>query len=490
MYNPKLKYIFCVPRLYDLKHNLPMLHYLYHLDKSVHILAGDESIIETLRDEGISFELHQRLPGWQDVLITPGMGLIPFDRHWLEQNLLTGKINVCVPIFLLPSRIQLACYEPEKTSLTHAVCVSDGLTLENIHSYNDDMVYLNTGLPAWDRFQTARHREEVEHIREQYSDRLFVLAVPLFDLPRENDYIYRCIRIGRSMGYRVMVQIHPGFANKLDPGLKDYINPGFTNFALFEAASHVISFVYSTVVMECLNFETKVGCLPYVAKYRTPQDHPWLENANEWYAWVKEKYDPCYGQLLHRIDTDEKIEEFLSDNRPLVTQKQFRDLVRMPDVENFTENCFREIETFLMNPGEDNTRKMIEKTTRAAGSSYDFASWITEKNADAGCGARSYKDFLFLSLELVKQNRWSQALSMLDRAVMFSGNDDFDILQYLRAVCHCNLGELFFAQRCIHQALMMKPDCENYLYVQHKIDSQLPCDYSVLDESKKYLHTF
>ncbi len=489
MYEPKLKYVFAASRLYDLRQNLPLFKYLNRLGHRVRILVGDDSVSESLKEQGVNFERLDCLPGDHDAIISRGLGLIPFDRYWLEKNMTAGKLNICNPLFLNPCKAKFRPLEREFSRLGHIICTSDGITLENTRSYNDDMVYLNTGHPEWDFFNSEKHRREVQEVKDRYGDKLCVLALPIFDVPRENDYTARCIRIGESMGYNVVIQIHPGFANKLDPVLHGYVNPGFRNFALFEAASHVVTFVYSFVVMECLNFETKVGCLPYAARYTSPNDHPWLDDDGLWYSWVEEKYPREFVGLLERIDSDERIEEFLSDSRAALTRKQFRELVRMPDVPSFTENVFREIDNLVSSPDDPRIEKMIRKTERVVGTEADFASWVTEKNKDAGIGAKCYEDFFSAGQQVLRQGNFQQALGFLDRAVMYSGNNDFDYLQYLRAICHFKLGKIFQAQRCIGQALMVKPDCEDYLMVKNTIDRSLPVDYSVLEESKKFQHT-
>ncbi len=467
-YVPRLRYLFNFGRWYDTDRVLPLLRYLNAAGTAPPVLAGEPDILGRLQSEGLAFEAVRKLPERYDVMLSPGVGYIPFERYWLQRSMEAGKINVQTfypPVINGSSNLN---NEPRRTKFTHGVCVGCQKTLDDLRAMNREVVYILTGMPSWDRFATAEFRGEVERVRQRYGGRLLVIAVSGFMIEEEMAWYQRMIRHAESLGFRVVLQVHIGREEALYASLRPYANPGIDRYCLFAAASHVIIFVQSLMGPECLYLGRRVGVKPLGHNYHGWNRYAWVDDPQDWAKWASPLYGEEFVSIMPLIHDEGSLSRFLLANAPASPDRVDR-MFGFPMVQNFTEHTFRLMDTYFGPDNSDNVAAMLRKRDYCRDLVIDVSFWDIRYDWNQFRGVNDLRGFVSAGLHFIDQGRYADALRYLQRAEMYSSTEVFAFVQYLKSVCFLSLNRLDEAEKHIYRSLFVQPDCRQFQEMQHRI---------------------
>lgn len=469
-YIPRLKYVFVQTRAYPMEYHLPLLRYLNKLGVTPRILVGSKDVTKTLVDNNIYFDNLQGLPQDYDIMISLAPALLPLGRYCLEKNAEAGRINVFVALLPIPF-----CYEGHEgistrgTKFLHAMCVSDRRTIDNIKRYNNEVLCLNTGHPTWDQFSTEQFQNEVMDIKRRFGKKLLVVTVDSED-KEEFLYYQRAIHYGESLGFTVILQVHPGHQFKVPDQFANYINPGLNRYALFAAASHIVASILSAVVSECLYLGSKVGCKPYgIRRGSAWAQWSWFDNPDKWYQDILPFYGKEYLDMIPLIHDENSMIRFLSSDERTYTKEDVSRIFGWPEVDNFTENIFRTIETHF---GEYKNVQAALAKSRAWQGIVEYFGWECERQNSP---IKHITDPIALfkgGIGFLRHGNIHAAVEFLRLAEKFSGIDNFDSIQFALAACYYLAGNMEGAQKYIYRALAINPDCIKYKNLKNQIEAK------------------
>ena len=469
-YIPKLRYIFVQTRIHQMEFHLPLLSYLNDLGVVPRILSGAKEVVRTLRKNNITFGLLNALPKDYDIMLSLAGPFLAFGRYWLEESIKAGKINVYVAQQPIPFCYNVDGVTAEATRFFHAMCVSDKRTIGNIKHYNNEVLCLNTGHPTWDWFSTEQFKNEVADIRARFGKKLLVITVDSEDA-EEYSYSQRTIRYGESLGFRVILQVHPGHKFRVPDYLTNYINPGLNRFALFAAASHVVASIFSTVVSECLYLGLKVGCKPYgIEAGRLWPEFSWFDDPNQWYQDILPFYSKEYLDMVPLVHDENSMVRFLASDEKSYTQAAINEIFGWPMVDNYTENIFRTIETHFSEP--ENVQAAHAKS-RAWQGKVEYYGWECERKNSPIKHITDPVALFKAGLGFLKHGNILAASEFFRLAEKFSGVDNFDFIQYGLATCYYLSNNVKEADRYIYRALVINPDCKEYQNLKVLIDNKV-----------------
>ena len=475
---PGLKYIFCVARAYPIENLVALWHYMNKAGVTVDILAGAEDVLDCLRENDIQFNELRELPADYDVMISNCIGFFPFTRYWLEKSLQAGKINVNVVLPSLVTRYGDQWFVPKKWKLMHALCVGDMQTINKRREHNKEVLYLNTGVPAHDFFSTSDFQTEVARVRQRYGDKLLVIGLEGNGKEHEKNYGLEVIRYAESFGFKVVVQIHSGREHVYGDTFSEYTDPGIDRYALFVAASHVISALYSILITECFYFGTKVACKPLALHYEKWRDFRWLNDPHEWNQWARSFFDKELVNTIPLVHDVGSLNEFLSSSEPNMSSWQAQDYFGWPRVENYCENTFRMLDMYLGSENEGQVQKIKFKNEIYNNTEIDFTFHDTADNISKFNGINDKQGFMREGIRFLKEGDAKKAQCYLERAAMFSGTEHYGFVQYALALCCLKLNNIQEAQKHICQSLFVEPNCREYQELKRQIDATEKPSYS------------
>lgn len=467
-YIPQLRYIFVHTRAYQMDYHLSLLRYLNDFGITPRILATVEEVVETLRENNITFERLNVLPQDYDVMLSLEGPFGPFGRYCLEESMKAGKINIYVAQLPVPYRYKHEGLFAAGWKFFHAACAADQRTIESVKSYNNETLWLNTGHPTWDQLSTEQFRKQVADIKERFGEKLLIVSVDSED-NEEFQYSRMAVNCAESMGFKVILQVHPGHLFKVSEKFADYINPGFNRFALFSAASHVIASIISAVVPENLYLGTNIGCKPYGIKAGRPWGElSWYDDPNQLYQDILPFYGKEYLDMIAIINDEDSMARFLSSEEKCYTQEDIHRILGRPQVGNFTENVFRTIETHFSDP--ENVAAAHAKSKKWQGI-VEYFGWECERSGSPVRHIKNPVELLKCGIDFLRAGKIGTAVEFLRMAEKFSGmTDNFDFIQYAMATCHYLANNIEEAGKYLYKALLIKPDCQEYQNLKAKID--------------------
>jgi len=472
-YIPRLEYVFCVPRVYQLDWHVPLYRYMNTIGLRPRILVGDPDVPGYLNGHGIAYESLRELPERYDVFIPLTTGFMPFTRYWLEKSLARGKFNCWVLLTALPFRCEGEFICPTQTRFLHAMCVTDQLTIGIARTINNEVLMLNTGHPLWDNFGRPSFNTGVQEIRGRYGPRLLVVSI---DHDIANDYLYaeQVTQVAQGLGFRVVVQAHPGIVDRVPASIRGLLNPGFDRYALFRAASHAICFVLSTMSSECLYLGTRLACKPLGIGpgCTNPGDYCWFSDIDQWYEYHRPLFDRRFLDAVAMVYDEATLVEFLRGDGSAIAHDHVRGLFGWPCVPCYSENVLRVIEQAYSRP--ETVDHAVRKTRAERGKTVDF-SWKLEGPLSQFGGLSDASGLMRAATVLLKQGRIDAAGNCLRRAERFSGTEHFDFVQYAQALCQAMTGNLAEARKSIYRALFVNPSCPSYIELRDRINAHLAC---------------
>jgi len=473
---PQVRYVFNLPAAGVIEHHINVLKYLNRAGIIPRILPGEKEVCRRIEAEGIDFEEIRRLPADYDVMLSPGVGFTPFERYWLQKSMAAGKINLQFIFTPAPNNSPNLFNVPRRTRFIHGVCVADTRTAGNLRQFNREVLYLLTGVPAWDRFSTEEFARKVGEIRSRFGPKLLVVGASCFLMEQEAIYYHNIIKWAQSAGFRVILQAHPARKDILPDALCPYMNPVLDRFALFAAASHLIGYIQSAMIPETLFLGTKVGCKPLAVNYHGWDVCGWIDQADQWYEWAEPLFGKDYLSILPLIHDEATLLQFLSCDKPLVDRDGVMRMFGYPQTPSFTEHALRVIETYFGKDNRENVRLILKKNELTRDMVIDYSFWDVRRDANQFRGVSDQPGFIAAGIEFLKQRRPADAYRFLERAEMYSTTDKFAFIQYLKAISCLQLNRLAEADRCIHQALFIEPGRAEYLQLQSRIAScrQMP----------------
>jgi hypothetical protein len=467
-YKPRLRFIFNFGRWYDTDRTLPLLRYLNAAGVAPAVLAGEPDILDRFKDNGIAVKALAGLPDEYDVMLSPGVGYIPFERYWLEKSMEAGKINVqsfYPPVINGSSNLNNT---PRRTRFTHAVCTGCQRTLDDLRNINKEVVYLLTGMPSWDRFSTAGFKADVAQVRRRYGDKLLVIGVSCFLIEEETAWYRRMIRQAESLGFRVVLQVHIGREKELCETLRPYVNPGIDRYCLFAAASHVIVLIQSLMAPECLYLNRPVAAKPLAHHYHGWNRHAWVDDPAEWRRWATPLYGEDCVSIMPLVHDEPSLSRFLSDPRPAPAERVDR-MFGLPTVRSFTEHAFQMLDTYFGPENRCNVEMMRKKGEVSRGAVVDYSFWDIRADWNQFRGVHDPDGFLSAGMHLIREDKPADALRYLERADMYSGTDTFAFIQHLKSACCLALGRLEEADTHIYRSLFVQPHCRDFQHMKGRI---------------------
>ena len=467
-YIPRLKYVFVMPRVYQMEWHMPFFRYMNNLGMTPRILAGDENVIKNLNDNSISFKLIRELPEDYDILLSTSSMYLPFGRYWLEKSMRKGKINVFAVQVPIPYYYESVNFKPMTTKFLHAVCATDERTINNVKRLNKEVLYLNTGYTVYDQFSTDEFKREVADVKNRFGEKLLIVTVDRI-WPEEFSYIQKAIHLAESLGFTVMLQAHHGLEDRIPEDFAGYVNPGLNRFALYAAASHLIAFIVSSVVSECMYLGSKIGCKPLGTKDGVWGQWRWFDNAEQWYQHTLPYCGKEYLDMAPLIHDETSLTEFLSSTEKPFTKEDVLKFFGWPQVDSFTENTFKMIEMYFGDNNRENVKKILKKSEVVRGMT-EFFGWECER---AGTPIKHINDPAVLvkgGLDFLKQGNIGAAFTCLRIADKFSGMDFTEIIQYALANCHYLTNNIEEARKYIYRTLLFNPDCKEYQNLRKRID--------------------
>ncbi len=470
MYTPSLKYVFCVPRVYQLDWHLPLYRYLNSVGVIPRILIGDGEVPAVLRDNNIVYESLADLPDDYDIFVPLATGFMPFTRYWLEASLARDKVNLWVLLTPLPFECEGEFICPTQTRFLHAMCVSDARTISVARRINSEVLMLNTGHPLWDNFETEEFRTEVGRVKRRYGRRLLVVPID-HDIPNDYAYAEQVIEYARNMGFQAIVQAHPGLKDKVPQSFRSFLNPGIDRYVLFSAASHVICFLLSTMSSECLRLGANVACKPLGIgpSCRKPGDYEWFNDIDHWYACHRPLFDPAFFEAVPLVYDPQTLTDFLQSDHPAMQQDRTAELFGWPRVPCYCEHLFRTVESTFAAPSPEVAEHIAAKTAAEKNLTVDF-SWKLEGDISQLGGIKDAAGLARAATQFLKQGNIEAAQTCLRRAERFSGREHYDFVQYAQALCYAIAADFAEARKSIYRALFNNPTNPNYLELKAKID--------------------
>lgn len=469
--HPQLKYVFCFSRDLLLEKYAPLIRYLNNFGIVPPVLAGEEAILDRLHREGFIFEAVRELPIDYDIMLSEGMGYLPFERYWLEKSMEAGKINVCLHLVPMISCFKEYSFEPKRTKFTHAMCLAGRRSIINTANYNKELLYLNLVPPLWDSFSTDEFKQKVSDIKRQFGKKLLVIGTTGRE-EKEKEIIYykKAISLAESLGFRVIIQAKPEKVDLFKEVFPENINPRIDRYALFAAASHVISFIFSSVTYQGQLSGAKVGCVPLAVNTKEWRKFPWIDDPSEWYRWTKPLFEKEYLDTVPLLHDEKSLLEFLSSDELLLAPEQFVEMFGWPKVRNHTENFFETFNMYFGKENEHNVKRILKKNELNKGLSTDYWFWEVHDQSPYR-GVKGLKGFINAAVYFIKQGNFREGLKFLKRAEMFSGTGHFAFVQYLMAVCCLKMNDLDQADKCIYHSIFVEPDCTEYQNLKTQIDT-------------------
>jgi len=477
-YKPRLRFIFNFGRWYDTDRTLPLLRYLNAAGVAPSVLAGEPDILERLKGNGIAVKALAGLPDEYDVMLSPGVGYIPFERYWLQRSMEAGKINVqCVypPVINRCSNLNNT---PRRTRFTHAVCTGCQRTLDDLRNINKEVVYLLTGMPSWDRFSTEGFKADVAQVRRRYGDKLLVIGVSCFLIEEETAWYRRMIRQAESLGFRVVLQVHIGREKELCETLRPYVNPGIDRYCLFAAASHVIVLIQSLMAPECLYLNRPVAAKPLANSYHGWNRHAWIDDPAEWRRWATPLYGEDCLSIIPLVHDEESLMQFLLSRPKSVSPDHAGRVFGFPEVPSFTEHTFRMLDTYFGPENHRNVEMMLKKGEVSRGLVVDCSFWDIRDDWNQFRGVSDLDGFISAGIRFIREGRHADALRYLQRAEMYSGTEDFAFIQYLKSACYLALENMEEAEQSIYRSLFVQPDCLDFQQMKDRIAAAAKVDAS------------
>ncbi len=471
-YIPQLRHIFCAPRVYQMQWHLPLYRYMNKLGMAPRILAGDEDVIQHLKDNDIFFDKLKKLPDDYDMLISLTTGYMSFSLYFLEKSIRLGKINLLAIVPSLPICQEYEAYGPTQTRFLHGVCVPDVRTINTLKLLNKEVLYLNTGCPTWDDFLTDEFNEQVNHVKRLFGEKLLIITID-HDIPEEFSYFEKMAPHAESLGYKVIMQVHPSMQKKIPENLIKYINPGIDRYVLFAAASHIINFIASSMTPESLFLGAKLACKPLgtgpLSQY--VGDLQWFRDIKQWYEYHQPFFEPELLDWIPLVHDEESLAEFLSTMQKPFTSEQITELFKWPKVKSYSEHLFRVIDNYFGPHNSENVQKILKKGDIEKDLAVDFM-WGGEKEDSPVKEIAHAPTLVKIGLNFLRQKNVGAAITFLRRAETISGTEHFDFVQYAMATCFYLCNNIYEAEKHIYKALFVKPDCRHYQELKNKINTK------------------
>jgi hypothetical protein len=210
---------------------------------------------------------------------------------------------------------------------------------------------INVGDPDWDWWQTAEFKKKVENVRLRFGSKLLVLCEEYrtrLDKQLEGaSYAEFCIKRAESLGFKVVINVHPDSWKRVPEHLYKYCNIDIHHHVLFKAASHVLTSIACTVIGESSFLGTKVGC--DLAAFHWPKfgQHAWLDKKT-WFDIIPKHIPTEILNLVSTVFSEKDLDKFLSSSKPKGSMVEVDKAFGKINVPNYTEHLFKTLDKRYM----------------------------------------------------------------------------------------------------------------------------------------------
>lgn len=361
MYVPRLRYIFCLQRKRSLMPAMSVMRYMNSIDLTPQLLINGAALKEDqhrlITDElnlyNIKYREIKYLPDY-DVMFSESAGSTVFERYWLEKSRKRGKANVVLLNAASPyQEFQAGPYHKKfvEEGLIDGMCAKIERTIICQKKFFEPLFLINVGDPDWDWWQTKEFKKKVENVKSRFGDKLLVICEEyrsgldkvLDGLP----YAEFCIKHAESLGFKVVINVHPDSWKRKPKHLGAYYNKDIHHHVLFKAASHIITSAGCTVIVEGSFLGTKVGC--DLAGFHYPKfgTHIWLDK-DTWFAGIPEHFTPEILSLISTVFSKKDLHEFLASSKLKASPEEIDKMFGKIQVPNYTEYLFKTLDKRYM----------------------------------------------------------------------------------------------------------------------------------------------
>lgn len=351
MYKPKLKYIFCLMRKRSLMPSMSVMRYMNSVGIIPQILLGEpEPTKKELDSYKVKYQEIDKLPDY-DVMISEGMGFLPFEVQWMTESKKRNKTNVMLINSTTAYRNYVVSYFlPSKTKLLDGICMKIEETVLHYKEFTENLFLINVGDPDWDYWKTDEFKEKVEKVKSELGDKILVLC-EFYGCDECLQYIEFCIKKAENLGFKIIINLHPscweyGWKKDFD-NFRKYCNTDIHHHVLFKAASHMIGNIQSSVIAEGLFLETKVGCNPIVAHHDGfGEGEKWLDRS----SWLIKVSKHMKQEIIDTVDlvfNEKDLDGFLSNSEKKVSMQEATKAFGKINVPCYTEYLFKTLDERL-----------------------------------------------------------------------------------------------------------------------------------------------
>jgi tetratricopeptide (TPR) repeat protein len=220
-----------------------------------------------------------------------------------------------------------------------------------------------------------------------------------------------------------------------------------------------------------LYLDKKVGCKPYGVRDGIWGKWFWFDNPDNWYQDILPFYGTEYLDIIPLIHDENSMAHFLSSDEKSYTKEGVNKIFGWPEVDNFTENIFRTIETHFGK--HENVQAALVKS-KAWQSATGFFGWKCEITNSPIKYISDPNALLKGGINALNHGDISTAIDFLRLAEKFGNFDKFELIQFALATCYHSANKWDEAQKYIYRALAINPDCIEYRNLKNQIETIAP----------------
>ncbi len=355
MYEPKLRYVFCLMRVRSLWSQLSLMKYLNSfgvVPKIMHESRFRVEISEALKKSRVKYKRFRsdRKPKY-DIMFSESSGHSSFEKSSLVASKNIGKINIKLNNAIsLYQNIINTNYTPDKTIDTLDIMVMKGQrTIDHYKKFTKNLAFINAGDPDWDIVNTREFQEKVNSFKTKHGNKILLIGVAFLNKNDEEPWCLRMIDQAKKKGFKVILSYHIGLPKGNIPlSLRNYVDFETPRFVLFNAAALIATNICSTMLADSLFFGKKIACsgsLPHLYKYGRP--HVWIDDYEKWRTNALSKVGQDLFGVIPRAVTEEEIDKFLT-SKSVIDQTKIDNIFGWERVPNYCENLFQKVEEVLL----------------------------------------------------------------------------------------------------------------------------------------------
>jgi len=246
-------------------------------------------------------------------------------------------------------------YENAKEDGLYGLCLNDDRSVEHHNKFLKNLRLFNTGNPDWDYFKTDECKNEITKWKGKLGDKILVLGVNFAfsnTLPWHEMIIKwheMIIKYAEQKGFKVVLRCHPDRFDYIPQHFLKYWHKEVHRFVLGGIGTHyVCENPCSTSIVESFFTGIKAGGSPLVPHYKSWSDDRWVEEEDKWEKMFNEiTGTDKVSKMIPFINSEEALDNFLSDKKPIVSFEEARDFFGWKIVPSYCEYFFNVIERAL-----------------------------------------------------------------------------------------------------------------------------------------------